>query len=423
MSKHQRLSPGALFSAIMGGCVFTAFLASPSPVQAAYTITEDFQVTVLQSGTEGYAYYRIPTIVEAANGDLLAIAEGRKNALSDAGDIDLVMKRSTDGGRTWSALQLVQDEWSNPTGNVTIGNPAPVVDLTDPLHPGRIWLPFCRNNSQVFVTYSDNNGATWADRVEITSAVKDPTWGWYATGPVHGIQLERGENAGRLIIPCDHRINSDKWGAHVVYSDDHGQTWQLGAEDTRYPPNDSLHPNENVAVELVDGRVYFNAREHNGSDPATRAVAYSSDGGETYDAPFSAEPNIVSPVVQNSALRFAAIDEGGAANILLYSGPKDANNFRQNMTLRLSFDEGQTWTDDTLIYAGPAAYSDLVKLAGPHAGVLYEADDSGRINFGSYSVVPEPSTMVLLISAVLGITLFFAVSGMAFFRFRKRSIP
>jgi hypothetical protein len=134
-------------------------------------------------------------------------------------------------------------------------------------------------------------------------------------------------------------------------------------------------------------------------------VAYSSDGGETYDAPFVAEPNIVSPVCQNSALRFAATDQGDPVNILLYSGPKDWTN-RKDMTLRLSFDEGLTWTDDTLIHAGSAAYSDLVKLDGPHAGVLYEADNYGKITFGSITVVPEPSTMILLILAALGMTIF-----------------
>jgi hypothetical protein len=118
-------------------------------------------------------------------------------------------------------------------------------------------------------------------------------------------------------------------------------------------------------------------------------------------------------VCQNSALRFAATDQGGVANTLLYSGPKDLTN-RKDMTLRLSFDEGLTWTNDTLVCAGSAAYSDLVKLDGPHAGVLYEADDYGKINFGSYAVVPESSTIALLISANL---------EWAVYWFGRRSIP
>ena len=348
---------------------------------------EVMKVDVFNSGEDGYNTYRIPAIVQAKNGDLLAFAEGRKNGGGDAGDIDIVMKRSTNNGNTWGAMQLVQDEFSNPTANVTIGNPAPVVDLLDPLHPGRIWLPFSRNNSRVFVTYSDDNGLTWSNRTEITATAKDPSWGWYATGPVHGIQLVRGSNAGTLIIPSDHQpAGGGGWGSHVLYSSDHGATWQIGADDT-HTASSPIHPNENVAVELVDGRIYFNAREQNGSNAATRAIAYSSDGGLTYDAPFVAEPNITTPVVQNSAIRFAATDQGDARNILVYSGPGDPTS-RRDLTILVSFDEGTYWGMKTVLHAGPAAYSDMVKINSEQIGVLYEAGQSlyGKIEFASFGL-------------------------------------
>ena len=340
---------------------------APAPARA-----EVSRATVFTSGEGGYNTYRIPAIVQSANGDLLAFAEGRKNGGGDAGDIDIVLKRSTDLGKTWGSIQLVQDEWTNPTGNITIGNPAPVVDLLDPAHPGRIWLPFSRNNSRVFVTSSDDNGLTWSTRAEITATGKNNNWGWYATGPVHGIQLTRGANAGRLIIPSDHRLSgTDSWGAHILYSSDHGATWHVGATDTRLAAS-PIHPNENVAVELVDGRIYVNAREQGGSDPATRAIAYSSDGGLTFDAPFVGEPNITTPVVQNSVIRFAATDQGDNRNILIQSGPGQATN-RADLTIRVSFDEGASWVMKTLLDPGPAAYSDLVKLSSEKVGVLYEA--------------------------------------------------
>ena len=106
---------------------------------------------------------------------------------------------------------------------------------------------------------------------------------------------------------------------HLVYSDDHGESWHLGARDTR-TPEDSIHPNECVAVELADGRVYVNARNQNGSEPATRLIALSSDGGETFEHPFAPEPAITSPIVQNSLLRMAATDQGGKQNLLVYCG-------------------------------------------------------------------------------------------------------
>lgn len=336
---------------------------------------------VFESGQEGYNIYRIPTIVKAANGDLLAFAEARSGG--DASEIDIVMKRSSDNGDSWGQLQVVIENdryrgWDGlPTTDVTAGNQSPVVDHLDPLHPGRIWMPFTLENDRVFVTYSDDHGATWrldnAGRArEITPDVKLDSWGWYATGPVHGIQLTRGESRGRLIVPSDHRAGG--WGAHVVYSDDHGATWELGAIDTR-DSTDSVRPNENTAVELVDGRVYFNARDQNGSAPGNRAVAYSSDGGASYDEPFTPAPEFVTPVVQNSVVRLRATDMGDSENVLLYSGPGQAGS-RNDMTIRVSFDESATWVKHTLIHAGPSAYSDLVAIDSDHFGVLWEAGDS-----------------------------------------------
>jgi sialidase-1 len=331
---------------------------------------------VFHAGEDGYHTYRIPAIVRAKNGDLLAFAEGRKNGAADHGDIDIVLKRSGDGGKSWGELQLVQDEWADPQAKVWIGNPTPIVDLMDLQHPGRIYLVFTRSNERMFVTSSDDHGHTWSERRDISPTALNKEWNWCAAGPVHGIQLTRGEHAGRLIAPCDHRIGEGKeaaWGDHLVYSDDHGQTWKLGAVDT-HEANDPLHPNECVAVELVDGRIYVNSREHLGSDPATRCVAYSSDGGASFDAPFAAEPRIKSPVVQNSVVRVLAQDRGDDRNLLMYSGPGDPKQ-RRDLTILASEDEGSTWKSRFVLHKGPAAYSDLVRLDGGRVGVLYEAGD------------------------------------------------
>ena len=336
-----------------------------------------FKVPVYQSGADGYNIYRIPTMVKAANGDLLAFAEARSGG--DASDIDIVVKRSTDAGKTWSPLQIVKDNADFleyfPAGEappITVGNQSPVVDFLDPVHPGRIWMPFTLENDRVFVAYSDDHGATWSDHVEITSSAKDPTWGWYATGPVQGIQLTRGEHAGRLVIPSDHGAPNSAQGAHVLYSDDHGQSWQIGAVDTNVRSQSNSSPNENFAVELVDGRVYFNARDAHSANPGNRVFAYSEDGGLTYAQPqFTHDPRITTPVVQNSGVRFRAIDEGDAENAILYAGPGDASA-REDMTIRVSNDETGAWIKSTVIHQGPAAYSDLVKLDADRFGVLFE---------------------------------------------------
>src|SRR6476620_7039006 len=177
--------------------------------------------TVFKAGQDGYHTYRIPAMVRAKNGDLLAFAEGRKNSASDHGDIDIVLKRSSDEGKTRGALQIIQDEDADPKAKVWIGNPTPIVDQSDPKHPGRIWLVFTRSNARMLVTSSDDNGKTWSQRREITQSAGKANWDWYAAGPVHGIQLERGPHAGRLIAPCDQQIKSTKrWGSHIGYSDD-----------------------------------------------------------------------------------------------------------------------------------------------------------------------------------------------------------
>jgi sialidase-1 len=356
-------------------------------VLAASANAKTNEVTVFKAGEDGYHTYRIPAIVRAKNGDLLAFAEGRKNGPADHGDIDIVLKRSSDGGVTWGPMKLVQDEWKAPNSKVWIGNPTPVVDLMDSVHPRRVWLVFTRSNQEMFVTSSDDHGETWSQPRDITATAGQKDWNWYAAGPVHAIQLTRGEHAGRLVIPCDHRDEEHNgWGVHLVYSDDHGETWHLGAKDTR-TQEDSMHPNECVAVELTDGRVYVNARDQNGSDPATRLIAFSRDGGETFEQPFTGEPAIKSPVVQNSLLRMAASDQGGKGDLLIYCGAGDAKQ-RQDLTLLTSTDEAKTWGQKTLLHTGPAAYCDLVKLTDKKFGVLFEAGGKlyGEILFAAVSL-------------------------------------
>ena len=344
--------------------------------------------SVFEAGKGGYKIYRIPAVIKAANGDILAFCEAREGG--DASKIDLVMKCSKDGGTTWGKLQVVQaaDRFRDLFGEnpppITVGNPAPVVDLLDAKHPGRIWLPFTLENDRVFVTYSDNHGRTWAKRREITKDVKKEDWGWYATGPVHSIQLTRGEHKGRLVIPCDHRIGSDGadaglLGAHAVYSDDHGKTWRLGAIDDTY--GNGLEANETTAVELNDGRILFNTRDQKGKAPGTRGVAWSRDGGESFESGdpkwknFRPIGGVIDPPVVQCCLQRAN------RNLLLFSGPDDngpTGKGRSDMRIRWSDNEGDSWVDGPLIHVGPAAYSDMVMTAADKIGVLYEAGDAGQ---------------------------------------------
>ncbi len=351
--------------------------------------------TVFQNGQDGYNVFRIPAIIRTVDGTLLAFCEARE--AGDASEIDLVLKRSTDGGRSWGPLEMVQesDDFRGLFGDdvppITVGNPAPVVDLLDPEHAGRIWLPFTLENDQVFVTFSDDQGKTWSPRREITAEVKLDGWGWYATGPVHSLQIRRGLYRGRLVIPADHRLGAageDRGanGAQAILSDDHGQSWRLGAVDDSY--GDSLNANETTVVELNDGRLYFNTRDQNGAAPGTRGSAYSRDGGETFvktDQEFGtfvpAAEVLDPPVVQCCVLRAASVREQDDIDLILFSGPDESGpsgEGRSDLRIRYSLDETKTWRDGPLIHEGPAAYSDMVRLGPQSFGILFEAGAAGQ---------------------------------------------
>jgi sialidase-1 len=218
------------------------------------------------------------------------------------------------------------------------------------------------------VTHSRDDGLTWAKPVDITASVKLPDWTWYATGPVNGIQLR----TGRLVIPCDHvRGDVSRRYSHVIYSDDGGKTWKLGG---------SAGPdcNESTVVELADGALMLNMRSYAGKN--RRAVSTSRDGGLTWSEPVL-DDALVEPVCQASLIRLGK----GKNAFLLFSNP--AATTRVNMTVRISLDEGKTWSGSKTFHPGPSAYSNLVELDGETAGLLFErgeADRYERITFARF---------------------------------------
>ncbi|MFC4010109.1 exo-alpha-sialidase [Nonomuraea purpurea] len=328
----------------------------------------DEQVLYKQ-GDFGYGCFRIPAVVRATNGMLLAFAEGRVKDCGDDEDIDLVLRRSADGGRTWGPLQVVSE------GNgTTHGNPVPIVDESS----GRVVLVSTRNGAEPcpngcdrdpWVQFSDDHGGTWSAAREMTEG-KRPEWNfWYATGPMHGIQLKQGPNAGRLVVGASFeswdRVGKHVYGTHLLYSDDSGVTWNIGAETSR--DDGTVIAQEVTVVELTDGRIYASARER-GTDEGSRAYATSSDGGQTWDEPFRTMPALATTDIQASLLRFSE-------ERLLFSAPMHPGA-REAMGIRSSYDEGdrfETWEEGKVFYWGPSAYSDMVRLDGDEAALMYEA--------------------------------------------------
>jgi sialidase-1 len=261
-----------------------ALIALCVPVRVADS-NEPVETDVFRAGEGNYHTYRIPSVIVTTKGTLLAFCEGRVKDKSDSGNIDLLLRRSTDNGTTWSPPQVVWDDAGN-----TCGNPCPVVDR----ETGAIWLLLTWNGGQmpeksmkpgfgedsrlVFVSHSDDDGQHWTKPLNITRDVKQEEWSWYATGPGNGIQLVHGKHKGRLVVPCDHKIPAEKDGlsfSHVIYSDDHGKTWQLGGG----PEHDKC--NECEVVELSDGTLLLNMRSHDRSVKA-RQVSRSNDSGMTW---------------------------------------------------------------------------------------------------------------------------------------------
>ena len=369
------------------------------------SIAQYTTVPVFTSGTESHKSYRIPAIISLPNGELLAIAEGRVHGAGDFGDINIVMKRSTDKGQTWGALQYIAE-----FDTLQCGNPAPVVDLTDPQYPqGRIFLFYNTGNNhegevrkgkgykQVWYKTSTNGGRTWTEPTDITLQVHRPNypqanaaynfkedWRTYANTPGHAMQFQTGKYKGRIYVAANHSAGgpqkqAEDYDAHGFYTDDHGKTFHLGAS-LNIPGS-----NESMATEISGGKLLFNSRNQKG-DIRARIIGISSNGGETWDTTYF-DRNLPDPVCQASIL---TIGKKKGKNILAFCNAAD-EKLRDNLTLRISFDDGKTWKKNFLLDKNTTpyenknkdytAYSDIVKLNEKAIGILYEKENYSQIVF------------------------------------------
>jgi sialidase-1 len=335
------------------------------------------------NGVGGYECYRIPAIVAAKDGTLLAFVEGRVNGCSDYGDVDLLLSRSKDRGKTWSEPNLIVDN-----EGIQAGNPAPVYDFEDPKYPnGRLFLFYNtgdasehevrKGNGQRGVHFisSTDDGLSWSPPTDITSQVhfnrqnSKLDWRTNAVTPGHALQLSIGVNKGRIYVPANHsqgppQEKYNEYRAYGFYSDDHGQSFKTS------PDIPVLSSNEAIGVELENGDLMLNIREQNG-DTKTRLVSISNDGGESWNEIFF-DQNLISPVCQSSIISIVNDNK----QLLLYSGPYSKTD-RHQMSVLISEDQGKSWPVRKLIYADTSAYSDLVILDDNSIGLFYERDRNG----------------------------------------------
>ncbi|MFJ5259648.1 exo-alpha-sialidase [Streptomyces sp. NPDC088387] len=342
------------------------------------------------SGQGGYDTYRIPATVTTRRGTVLAFAEGRHNSAGDTGDIDVVLRRSADGGCTWGPLSVVAAGQGD-----TRGNPAPVVDprtgtvvLLTSYNSGKVTEAQImrgevtpEQSRRVFVQRSRDDGAHFDAPRDITADVKAPHWRWYATGPGHAVALTHGRHAGRLVVPANHSAappagspdtgQEPRWyGAHALYSDDGGRRWKVGFVDDSY--DGVNNSNESTAAQLPDSRLYFSSRDQNGTSTGNRLDSYSRDGARTLTRPYTVQPTLnEAPVVQASVLQLP-----GRGAPLLFSSPS-VPTARQSMAIWSSSNGGRTFTKAITLSQQKAAYSDLVPLGRGTFGILYETGKTG----------------------------------------------
>lgn len=342
-----------------------------------------------------YYVVRIPVICITNKGTLLAFAEGRDGG--DTGNIDLILRRSEDNGQTWSDAQLVWD-----AGNDVAGNPCPIVNKLT----GRIFLLMTWNKNKdteydimtgnsenvriPYICHSDDDGLTWSKPKDISETTRGKTWCWYATGPVNGIQINRGKYKGRLVAPCNHSSNATStpnkrtYRAHIVYSDDNGETWKKS--------NDQLNmTNESTIAELEDGSIMQNMRSYHNKN--CRAVSYTKNGGLTWNG-FRFDEILSVPRCQGSLIRynFAKYDYNNEQSLdpkfrrgrIMFCCPSGSN--RTHLKIWISYNDGFNWEKSKIVYNGCAAYSNLVILQNGKIGVLYEKDRYRKIVFETFTL-------------------------------------
>jgi sialidase-1 len=337
--------------------------------------------------------------VKAPNGNLLAFAEGRRKDCDDFGDIDIVMRISKDNGQTWSPLQIAADN-----GGFQAGNPAPVFDLSDSQFPqGRLFLVYntgvvsegsVRKGEgirEIWYKTSTDAGQTWSEAVNITTQVSRPNkpdfnpayafpedWRWYANTPGHALQMQKGRYKGRIFVAANHTAGPAQpqfrdCRAHGFYSDDHGKTWKL-TPNVDYPGS-----NESIAAETSDGSLLINSRNQSG-DVKNRLLSLSKNAGESWE-PVRVATDLPDPVCQASMIDYKPRRK---KTVLLFSNPNSQTG-RTNLTVRVSSDDGKSWSGGKEIYNGPSAYSDLVIQKDGAIGVLYEKDKYAKIVYTHFS--------------------------------------
>lgn len=345
------------------------FISSQNSKESMAAGLSHFQNLFDRTMRDSVACYRIPAIVTAPNGDLIATIDERVPSCGDLRsnrDINIVSRRSTDNGKSWTDIETIVDF---PPG-ASASDPSMIVDkMTREIFLFYNFMDLDKEKDVYYLHFikSSDNGRTWSNPEDITSQISNSTWNedfkFITSG--RGIQTRSGK-----LVHC--LVNLEK-GLHLFGSDDHGLTWYL--IDTPISP-----ANESKIIELNDGSWMVNSRV---DKSGLRFIHLSNDQGKNWIS--NAEPNLIDPGCNASIIRYTSIEDGSDKNRLIFSNSKSKKD-RKNMTVRISYDEGNTWSEGKTIYTGGAAYSSLTILKNGDIGLLFEKDDYNENVFVSFSL-------------------------------------
>ncbi len=316
---------------------------------------------------EKVSCYRIPSMVTAPNGDIVCAIDERVPSCADLrgnDNINIVMRRSSDNGKTWTSLQTVVDL---PKGE-SASDPSMIVDKeTNEIFLFYNYMNLDKDKKEYryqFVKSSDN-GKSWTKPKDISEQISKPEWKenfkFITSG--RGIQTKSGK-----LLHCVVNLQN---GGRVFASDDHGKTWYL--IDTKITPFD-----ESKIVELADGKLMINSRI---AKQGYRIVHISDDGGKTWKT--HQETQLPDPGCNASIIRYTSKKHKVKDKILIFANNNDSK-FRQNMTVRISRDDGKTWSKGKTVYSGSSAYPTLTVLKNGDIGLLFEADRYTKNVFVSF---------------------------------------
>jgi len=340
-------------------------------------------VAVRNRGDDGVHTYRIPGLATTNQGTLIGVYDIRHRQGGDLpGDIDVGMSRSTDGGKTWEPMQVIMDMGSDPKWNYDgVGDPSVLVDRqTNTIWVAGIWSHGNRGwhgsgpgmqpevTGQWTLVRSDDDGQTWSEAINITAQIKQPEMCFLLQGPGKGISMQDGT----LVFPAqfqDSIENKRIPRSTIVFSRDHGKTWERGTgafDDTT----------EAQVVEIEPGTLMLNCRYNRGQ---YRVVMITRDMGRTWQEHSTSRKVLLEPGACMASLINVDRERGRPfSGRLLFSNPNSPGR-RQRLTIKMSRSNGDTWpeSEQLLLDSGASAgYSCMSMIDDETVGILYEGSQS-----------------------------------------------